>query len=89
MPKNLGDYTIDELSAELKKREEEALEAYMPKIRPMIDLIRDLPKFVSGYKNAITECLNDEEYDTQYDYEAVMCFIFGDDVFTWINEHTD
>lgn len=86
---NLSEFSDQELEEELDKRLKEREENVKPKILPVED--RDYSELIKLCQQHI-DALKDGEYDSDckvFIYEAAMVALFGDDVFTWINDELD
>jgi len=78
-------YTVEELEAMLKRKKKES----MPKRRTDAEILKDLPMFVERLDTHLLSFIEgdyDEDDDTDHHvYEKAMEFIYGKEIFNWIN----
>ncbi len=83
----LDNYTNDELTKELKRREEEEKSTYPYRPQPLSFLYQDFSKVRIACEAHIQELIDgrvDSDAD-HYIYENAMEAIYGKDVFDWVN----
>lgn len=83
----LDNLSIEELEKELKRRKEEERKNKIPKLLETLDPNHEFIKLCVKYINDIAKNGNKEDDDTDhYIYEEALKYLFGDNVFDWINK---